>query len=149
MNVNTVCNHNVSTVRPDTGVVEAARQMREEHVGDLIVVEHRAGRRVPVGIITDRDITVAVVAKGVAPNDVTVADAMSTELLTVHPDNGLEFALREMRRAGVRRAPVVDAEDDLIGVLSIDDVLDHLAVQLEHIADIVRLEQQAEVSKRP
>ena len=55
----------------------------------------------------------------------------------------------EMRRAGVRRAPVVDSDDDLIGVLSIDDVLDHLAVQLGHIADIVRMEQQAEVDKQP
>ena len=149
MSVNTVCNHNVATVHPGTDVVEAARQMREEHIGDLIVVEQRAGRRVPIGIITDRDIVVAVVAKGVHPSEVTVADAMSTELLTVHPDNGLEHALREMRRAGVRRAPVVDSDDDLIGVLSIDDVLDHLAVQLGHIADIVRMEQQAEVDKRP
>jgi CBS domain-containing protein len=149
MNVNAVCNHNVATVHPSTGVVEAAKQMREAHVGDLIVVERRADRRVPVGIITDRDITVAVVAKGVSPNEVTVADAMSTELLTVHPDSGLGYALRDMRRAGVRRVPVVDADNDLIGVLSVDDVLDHLAVQLEHIADIVRMEQQAEVDRRP
>lgn len=132
-----------------TVVVEAAARMREEHVGDLIVVEHRAGRRVPVGIITDRDIVVAIVAKGVSPNDVTVADAMSTDPLRIKVDDGIAFALREMRRVGVRRAPVVDDIDDLIGVLSIDDVIDHLGGQLGHIADIVRLGQQAEVDKRP
>jgi Mg/Co/Ni transporter MgtE len=54
-----------------------------------------------------------------------------------------------MRRIGVRRAPVVDENDDLIGVISIDDIIDHLAAQLGHIADIVRLEQQAELDKRP
>jgi CBS domain-containing protein len=149
MSVKTVCNHNVATVDVKTGVVEAAAQMRTEHVGDLIVVEHRAGRRIPIGILTDRDIVVAVVAKGIAPNDVTVADAMSPNPLKVKVDNGIEFALREMRRVGVRRAPVVDEGDDLVGVLSIDDVIDHLAVQLGHIADIVRLGQQTELDKRP
>jgi CBS domain-containing protein len=54
-----------------------------------------------------------------------------------------------MRRVGVRRAPVVDNSDNLVGVLSIDDVIDHLAVQLGHIADIVRMGQQAELDKRP
>ena len=149
MDVNSVANHNVSMVEAHTGIVEAAAQMREEHVGDLIVVAHRAGCRVPIGILTDRDIVVSVVAKGVSPNDVTVADAMSAGLLKVRSDNGLEFALREMRRVGVRRAPVVDENDDLIGVISIDDVIDHVAMQLGHIADIVRLGQQAELDKRP
>jgi len=149
MDVNSVANHNVSMVEPHTGIVEAAAQMRAEHVGDLIVVAHRAGRRVPIGILTDRDIVTSIVAKGESPNDVTVADAMTAGLLKVRIDNGLEFALREMRRVGVRRAPVVDENDDLIGVLSIDDVIDHLAVQLGHIGDIVRLGQEAELAKRP
>jgi predicted transcriptional regulator len=149
MDVNSICNHNVSTVEAHTGIVDAAAQMRAEHVGDLIVVAHRVGRRVPIGILTDRDIVTSVVAKGVSPNDVTVADAMTSGLLKVRSDNGLEFALQEMRRVGVRRAPVVDENDNLIGVITIDDVLDHLAVQLGHIADIVRLGQQAEREKRP
>jgi len=148
MSVSAICNHNVATIERHEGVVEAAARMRAEHVGDLIVVEHRAGRRVPVGILTDRDIVVAVVAKQVAPGTVTVGDAMSSELLKVHKENGVEFALREMRRTGVRRAPVVDENDDLVGVLSIDDVIDHLATQLGHIADIIRLGQQTEVTKR-
>jgi predicted transcriptional regulator len=149
MDVNSICNHNVSTVETHTGIVEAAAQMRAEHVGDLIVVAHRVGRRVPIGILTDRDIVTSVVAKGVSPKAVTVADAMTAGLLKVRSDNGLEFALQEMRRVGVRRAPVVDENDNLIGVIAIDDVLDHLAVQLGHIANIVRLGQQAELEKRP
>jgi predicted transcriptional regulator len=149
MDVNSVANHNVSIVEAHTGIVDAAAQMRAEHVGDLIVVAHRTGRRVPIGILTDRDIVTSIVAKGVSPNDVTVADAMTAGLLRVRSDNGLEFALGEMRRVGVRRAPVVDENDNLIGVISIDDVIDHLAVQLGHIADIVRLGQHTELDRRP
>jgi len=148
MSVTAVCNHNVATIERGAGIVEAAARMRAEHVGDLVVVEQRATRRVPVGILTDRDIVVAVVAKRISPNDVTVGEAMSTQLLTVNQDNGIEYALREMRRAGVRRSPVVDSSGELVGVLSIDDVVDHLAVQLGHIADIIRLGQQTESDTR-
>ena len=148
MTVRALCNHNVATIDRNTGVVDAAVRMREEHVGDLIVVEERAGRRVPIGILTDRDIVIAVVAKRVAANAVTVGDAMSAELLTVHQDNGVEHALREMRRCGVRRAPVVDGSGSLVGVLSIDDVIDHLAVQLGHIAEIIRVGQRTETDHR-
>ena len=148
MTVRALCNHNVATIDRNASVVDAAAFMRAEHVGDLIVVEERGGRRVPVGILTDRDVVVAVVAKRVAADDVTVGDAMSSELLTVREDNGVEHALREMRRGGVRRAPVVDGAGSLIGVLSIDDVIDHLAVQLGHIADIIRVGQRAESDHR-
>lgn len=149
MSVSAVCNHNVATIGPDEDIVAAAVRMREAHVGDLVVVENRGGRSVPVGIITDRDIVVGIVAKKTRPELVKVGDAMSAELLTVHEHNGIEFALREMRRVGVRRVPVLGEGRELVGVLSIDDVIDHLAVQLGHIADIIRLEQQAETSIRP
>jgi CBS domain-containing protein len=149
MSVNTLCSQNVAMVAPGDGVIDAARLMREKHVGDLIVVEHRAGQRVPVGILTDRDIVVGIVARGASADDLTVADVMSSELLKIRVEESIEYALREMRRAGVRRVPVVDGSDDLIGVLSIDDVIDHLAVQLGHVADIVRMGRQAEFDKRP
>jgi len=149
VNVNSVCNHNVAMIEANTGIVEAAARMRTEHVGDLIVVEHRGARRIPIGILTDRDIVVSIVGSGAAPGDLTVADAMTRDPLTVHIDNGIEYALREMSRAGVRRTPVVDGSGDLIGVLSIDDIIDQLAVQLGYISDILRLGQQAELRKRP
>jgi predicted transcriptional regulator len=139
----------VATVGADADITEAASRMREAHVGDLIVIEHRDGRGVPIGIVTDRDIVVSVIAKKVSPDEVKVGDVMTRNLLTVREDNGIEFALREMRRVGVRRAPVVGADHEVVGVLSIDDVVDHLAAQLGHIADIIRLEQQVESSTRP
>lgn len=149
MTVSLICNHNVATISPDQDVVEAAVRMREEHVGDLIVVEHRGDKRVPIGILTDRDIVVGIVAKGISADAVKVAEAMSAQLLSVHKDNGVEFALREMRRVGVRRVPVTGDAGELVGVLSIDDVIDHLGAQLARIADIIRFEQAAETTARP
>ena len=149
MTVNVICNHNVATIGRTEDIVTAAARMRQTHVGDLVVVEQRGAHVVPVGIITDRDIVVSIVAKDVAPSAITGGDAMTADLLTVHKDAGVETALREMRRVGVRRAPVVGDDGELVGVLSIDDVIDHLAVQLGHIADIVRMERRAEGEERP
>lgn len=149
MTVNTICNPNVATIGATEGVVDAAVLMREEHVGDLIVVERRGQANVPVGILTDRDIVVAVVAKRVPPDSVTVGDAMTRNLLTIREDASLEFALREMRRYGVRRVPVVRANGDLVGVIALDDLIQHFAVQLGRLSDLIRLEQDAETRKRP
>src|SRR5690606_15882644 len=126
MTVGTICNHNVATIEPDADITEAAERMRKEHVGDLIVAEFKDVRLVPVGIITDRDIVVSVVAKKVDPATLKVGEVMSADLLTVREDNSIDYALREMRRYGVRRVPVVGSIGELVGVLSINDVVDHL-----------------------
>ena len=149
MNVDLVFNPNVATVAARTEVVDAAKLMRDQHVGDLIVTEPRGGQTVPIGILTDRDIIVGVIAKGVAADSVTVGDVMTRKVLTVREDASLEFALREMRRHGVRRAPVVRANGGLVGVIAFDDMIQHLAVQLSRLADLIRLEQDAETTARP
>lgn len=149
MTVSLICNHNVATIAASEGIVAAAQRMREEHVGNLIVVQRRGSAKVPVGILTDRDIVVSVVAKGVPPDSVTVGDAMTHDVLTVREDDGVEFALREMRRKGVRRAPVVGKRGALVGIVSLDDVVQHLATQLGRLADVIRIEQDAEAKTRP
>lgn len=149
MDVNVICNHNVATIDKSAGIADAAALMRTEHVGNLIVAEVRGDARVPIGILTDRDIVVGVVAKGTAPNDVTVGDAMTRNLLTVREDASVDFALREMRRYGVRRAPVVRANGDLVGVIAADDIIEHIADQLGRLAELIRREQEAEPRKRP
>lgn len=147
--VNLICNHNVATIGKSLSLSEAARLMREQHVGNLIVVETRGSASVPIGILTDRDIVVGVVARQVAPETVTVADAMTRNLVTVRENASLEFALREMRRRGVRRAPVVGANGDLVGIIAVDDVLQHLAEQLSRLTDLIRIEQEVEPRARP
>lgn len=149
MPVSSICNHNVATIHPDADLIEAAKRMREAHVGDLIVAEYREGREVPIGVLTDRDIVVEVVSKAVDPEKVTVSDAMSRDVVAVHDDNSIDHALQTMQRAGTRRLPVVDVSGKLIGVLAMDDVIDHLATQLTHIAGAIRTEQYIEAKTRP
>ena len=148
MPVSTICNHNVATVDTSADMVEAARRMRDAHVGNLVVTDNREGRAVPIGMLTDRDIVVEVVAAGVDPSQVTVGDAMSKELLSVREENGISYTLQEMQRMGVRRVPVVDSKGALSGILAIDDVVDHLARQLNHIAGVIRIEQEKETQTR-
>ena len=147
--VNLICSPNVATVAATEDVAKAAALMRAQHVGDLVVVESRNNATVPIGILTDRDIVVGVIAKRIAPEAVTVRDTMTRNPLTVREDASVEFALREMRRYGVRRAPVVRANGDLVGMITIDDVIQHLAVQMSRLADLIRLEQDAELRARP
>ena len=149
MPVSSICNHNVATIDPEADMTEAAKRMREIHVGDLVVTQYQGGREVPIGVITDRDIVIEVIAKGVEPDQVKVGDAMSRDIVAVHDDNSIDFALKEMQRVGVRRLPVVDSGGKLIGVLAMDDVVDHLASQLTHIAGAIRTEQYIETKTRP
>ena len=146
MNVGTLCKHQVVTVTPRTDLVAAAELMREQHVGYLIVVEpeprERFGR--PVGVLTDRDIVISVVARNADPTLLTAGDVMSREPVVADEADSLGQALRTMRRIGVRRLPVVGASGMLIGVLSLDDVLDVLAAEIGEVSGAVRNEQRIE-----
>lgn len=149
MSISSLCNYDVATVEASADITEVAIAMREAHVGDVIVVEQRGSKRVPVGIVTDRDLVLEVLAEGVDPRELTVRDIMSTNLVTVREDSGLEFALREMGRAGVRRLPVVDDQGELVGVLTSDDVIVHLGGLAKHFADAIETGQFTETRRRP
>jgi CBS domain-containing protein len=134
-----------------TDVVGAARLMREKHVGFLVVTEPGAqptDRKV-VGVLTDRDLVVTVLAREADPRSLTVGDVMTRNPLLVGEDCPLEAALGFMRDAGVRRAPVVGQRGELCGVLSVDDVLERIAEQLSRIAGSIRGEQRTERLVRP
>jgi CBS domain-containing protein len=135
VNAGEICNREVVIVTRDTGLVEAARLMREHHVGSLVVVLERDGKRVPVGILTDRDIVVAVVAKALDARALTVGEAMSAGLYVVREQDGLAEVLRAMRERGVRRMPVVAADGALAGILTVDDLVELVA---EELGDFVR-----------
>ena len=149
MTVRNIFNPNVATIDAAADVAQAAVLMRQEHVGDLIVTSQRDGRTVPVGVITDRDIVVEIVARAVAPASVRVGDMLKRDLISLREEHGLEFALGRMRQGGVRRAPVVDAVGRLIGVLTIDDAIDHLARQLNDVAGTIRCQQAIEARQLP
>jgi CBS domain-containing protein len=127
---------------------EAVRLMREHHVGDVVITEQRAGRTVPIGILTDRDILIEVVAQDVPLANLAVSDVMSFDLLTVGENHSETDALLSMRRKGVRRAPVVDGEGTLVGIVTVDDVIEVLAEQLGNIAALIGREQAFERQRR-
>jgi CBS domain-containing protein len=148
MNVGEICNREVVVCYRGTPLVEAARLMREHHVGSLVVVVDRLSERVPVGIVTDRDITVAVIAKGLDPKALTVGDVISEELLSLREQDGLVDALRIMRGRGIRRLPVLTRSGALAGIISLDDVLELLAEQLDDLVGIVGRERARETGIR-
>ena len=149
MNVGTVCQRLVVSVARSDEVVRAAQLMRSEHVGYLVVVEPTKEARRPVGVLTDRDIVVAVVAREVDPRTLRVGDIMTSDLITVGEDDSVEEALRQMRQFGVRRLPVVNHRGELVGVVAVDDVLKVLAGDALEIISAVDNERQLEARRRP
>lgn len=148
MTVGEFCNREVVFIRRDESIPEAARLMRRHHVGDLVVVEEQQDRRVPVGIVTDRDLVLEVIAQEVDPNRLTVGDVMSFELVTAREEDSLFDAIKLMRCRGVRRVPVVDRAGVLVGILSVDDLLELFAETLGDLATLLQREQQREKERR-
>lgn len=151
MDIGTICNRNVITVREADELTLAARLMREKHIGYLIVVKPSLtdGTVSPVGVITDRDIVVAVVAKEADPRSLKVGEVMTRQPAVVEEGTSVGTALQLMRRIGVRRLPVIGRGGMLVGVLSLDDVLDTLAGELMDIAGSIRHEIKLEDALRP
>ncbi|HVY79604.1 MAG TPA: CBS domain-containing protein [Steroidobacteraceae bacterium] len=151
MNVGDICQHNVVTVRPFDELMVAARLMREQHVGYLIVVEpaFSEGTFQPVGVLTDRDLVVSVMAREIDPRSLRVGDVMTREPMLARTDDSIAAALEQMRRIGVRRVPVVGDQGELLGVLSLDDVIHALVSQLGDVAGSIRTEQLIEHVLRP
>ena len=149
MNAGELCSRDVVVAYRETGLIEAARLMREHHVGSLVVVGERALKdRLPIGMITDRDIVVAAVAKEVDPRTLTVGDVMSAGALVVREQDGVPDALRMMREKGVRRVPVVSDKGALVGILAIDDVLELVAEEMDGFVATLRGERAREARVR-
>lgn len=144
-----ICNRSVAFTTRDTTVASASKLMRHGHIGSLVVVDQlNGGRRVPAGIVTDRDIIVEILATGLDPAVITVGDIMSTELVTARETDEVNEVLRVMRAKGVRRMPVVDAEGQLAGIVTVDDLLENVAAQISDLAGAVAREQAREAAER-
>jgi CBS domain-containing protein len=148
MAIGEICNREVVYVNRDVTVNAACKLMRHYHVGSLVVVDEIDGKRVPAGILTDRDIVVEIGATDLDPKVITVGDIMLPELVTVAENQGVLETIGIMRSKGVRRVPIVDGESRLIGIVTIDDLLEVLAGELTDIASIVSREQSHERQAR-
>ena len=148
MPVGEICNRDVIILQREDTVLEAAKLMRQHHVGDVVVAEARGGVRVPVGIVTDRDLVVEIMATGLDQTVITVGDIMVRGLVTVKESTGIFEAIQYMRSKAVRRVPIVDENGALVGILALDDLLELLSEELLAIAKLVRHQREKETRHR-
>ena len=143
------CNRDVAIVGKTDSVLKAAKLMRELHIGDVIVVDAINGERVPVGILSDRDIVIGVLAEEIDINFVLLEDVMSYKLVVAQEDDDMMSVIKRMRVNGIRRMPIVNKNGGLIGILSVDDILDIIAEQIMDIEQLIYNEQSKERKLRP
>lgn len=144
------CNREVVVASRDMDVLEAAKLMRHYHVGNLVVVdEEDAGRPTPVGIFTDRDIVVELLAKDVDPALFSIGEVMTFELTTAREDEDVVDTVKKMKERGIRRIPVVDGKNHLVGILALEDVIELIAEELSDLVALCRTEQKVEKDNRP
>ncbi|GBG13343.1 inosine-5-monophosphate dehydrogenase [Novimethylophilus kurashikiensis] len=149
MPIGDICNRDVITVHVEDTVLQAAKVMRQRHVGDVVVMDQRDGRTVPVGIITDRDVVVELVAPELDPSAITVGDIMVPELAKVKEGAGVFETIQTMCDKGVRRLPVVtDDEQELAGIVTLDDIMMLLAEEFGALTRLVTCERNNEASLR-
>jgi CBS domain-containing protein len=140
--------HEVVTVTPSATLAECAQIMRNQHVGSIVVIDDQASRDRPRGIVTDRDIVVEAVALGLDPSTLTAGDVMTTPLATVTDSDDILDALARMREFGVRRLPVLDEGGHLSGIVTVDNLLEALAEQLDAVVRVIKTEQSRETTTR-
>jgi CBS domain-containing protein len=148
MNLGSLCQRHVITVSRQDTLQTAARQMRDQHVGALVVTDDTPeGRRV-VGLVTDRDLALAVLADGGTAPQQRVGSLVDGTLVSANEQADLSDGIDLMRAAGVRRLLVRDAQGHLAGIVSFDDLIDACATQLTGLADVVRKGIQREAVER-
>jgi len=145
MHIRDICTSEAAHCTRDETVQGAALMMRRLHVGDVIVVDQFDGANVPVGIMTDRDIVVSVIAPGLDPASLQVGDIMTDDLLTARETDDVYETIERMRLRGIRRVPVVDENGGLAGIVSADDLLEFLA---EEIGELSRFSPYQQAHER-
>ena len=148
MPIGEVCVRDVVVADKTTTIQEAARLMRQHHVGNLVVVDAPNGNRSPSGIVTDRDIVISVVATRLDPAVFTLGDLVMQELVTAREDQGIFETIQQMRANGIRRMPIVNLHNSLVGIVSVDDLIQLLAVELSELGKLISREQAKEVNTR-
>lgn len=144
MKLKDLCELEIASCTRDATIAQAARLMRQRHAGDLVVVDETDGDREPIGIITDRDIVLEVVAQGRDPTRTTVNEIMSSQLVVASTSEDVDTVLERMRQHGVRRLPVIDDNGNLFGILTLDDLLRVHAEQAAALLSVVTKEQVRE-----
>ena len=144
MSIGEICNREVIVIQRDEPVLEAAKLMRQYHIGSIIVIDKLEGRLVPVGMITDRDIVIEIVATEL-DESVIIGDIMVPDIFTVEENTTTHETIEFMRRKTVRRLPIVDKTGELVGIFTLDDALQLVSEELLDLAKLVRYEHKKEI----
>ena len=142
-----ICSKQVVTAETSAPLIEVAKLMRKNHVGAVVIVDGAATRR-PVGMVTDRDIVVEVVAAGQDARALTAGEVMSDTLATTSADDDMHWSLKIMRDHGVRRLPVVNDGGAMVGIVALDDLLKAYASTLHDVAQALGTERVVETALR-
>ena len=137
MKIGDLCSRDVFVVGPAEPLANAVREMDSRHVGAVVVVEGQGEATRPVGLVTDRDVLRGQFERKADLFCLTVGDVMTTHPLTLQEDWDVSNAIGRMSARGVRRAPVVDKADNLVGIVSFDDLLPVVAEELAALARLI------------
>jgi CBS domain-containing protein len=148
MSIGEYCNREMVVVAKTESVSDAIHLMRSQHVGDVVVIDRQGDLAIPIGILTDRDIVLEVLAEGVDLEAIVMGDVMSDELVTVNQTTSLMATIKLMQEKAVRRLPVVDERGGVVGIITVDDLLELIAEQLQGIVSLVAKQQQRERARR-
>ena len=144
MTAGRICTREVDLVDQNESVQVAAERMNSRNVGTLIVLDEESH---PIGMLTDRDLALRVVGKGRDAIETTIADIMTRFPCSISEETSIEAALTKMRSGGFRRLPVVDQEGKLIGVLTLDDILELLCEEFTEIGKLIQKESPASLAQ--
>lgn len=147
MNVGRICSRGIVSVRRGASLGDAAEVMKTHHVGALLVTDDAEGADRAVGVVTDRDLVLYALAEGIGPTDACVEDVMTPAVATISADAGLFEAAESMRASGVRRLAVSDENGTLVGIVSLDDIVDAIAAELGSLALALRSERAREQAR--
>jgi len=148
MLLSSFCILEVACCTPRATALEAAHLMRKRHTGDLVVMEDDQERSEPLGVITDRDIVIEVLAKGLDPSTTLVGSIMRKPVVIAHESEDSAETLERMKAHGVRRMPVVGSRGKLVGIVTADDILKRVAVEIDALVDVVARERREEERAR-
>jgi CBS domain-containing protein len=144
MNVGKVCRRMVYTAKATEPLATAVAEMHKRHVGTVVVVEPAADCVRPIGILTDRDAVCGQLSRGADLFCLTVGEVMTANPFTLKEDVDVSTAVRRMSARTVRRAPVVSASGDLVGIVSVDDLIPVVAAELNALAQLLGTQAEHE-----
>ncbi len=136
MSISTLCNKEVICVEVGTSIEQVGKLMEQKNIGCVVAIDNTK----PCGLITDRDILIRVINKGLSPKDTYVNDVMSELVMTLDEDMGLHEALEKVKGMSVRRFPVTDKNGDLKGIVTLDDIIYLLGKEMYDVASIIKSE---------